>query len=73
MNPPPTTTARVLGRTVWNPEYLFIPLRNREPFSIHSRMDRASGTVLTSKIPGRSIPGSGGRIDDAPGDSTSLS
>ena len=73
MNPPPMTTARVLGLTVWKPEYLSIPDRNRVPFSIHSRIARVSGTVLTSKIPGRSIPGSGGRIDGAPGDSTSLS
>ncbi len=33
----------------------------------------ASGTVRTEKIPGRSMPGSGGRIGAAPGDSTSLS
>ena len=35
--------------------------------------ERASGTVRTWKMPGRSMPGSGGQIDGAPGDSTSLS
>jgi hypothetical protein len=67
------TTARVLGLILWKPEYLCIPERNKEPRSIHSRIARASGTVLTWKIPGRSIPGIGGRTDGAPGDSTSLS
>ena len=43
------------------------------PRSIHSRTARASGTVLTSKMPGKSMPGSGGRTETAPGDSTSLS
>ena len=73
MKPPPTTTARVLGRIVWNPEYRYMPARNSEPFSSHSRIARASGTVRSWKIPGRSIPGKGGRIDLAPGDNTSLS
>ena len=73
MKPPPMTTARVLGFTVWKPAYLSIPVRNSEPRSIHSRIARASGTVRTWKIPGRSIPGKGGRTDSAPGDSTSLS
>ena len=73
MNPPPMTTARVLGRTVWKPEYRCMPDRNSDPRSIHSRMARVSGTVRTSKMPGRSMPGRGGRIDGAPGDSTSLS
>ena len=50
-----------------------MPDRNSDPRSIHSRMARVSGTVRTSKIPGRSMPGRGGRIDGAPGDSTSLS
>ena len=44
-----------------------------DPRSIHSRIAFASGTVLTWKIPGRSMPGSGGRTDGAPGESTSLS
>ena len=43
------------------------------PRSIHRRISRASGTVRTEKIPGRSIPGRGGRMGAAPGDSTSLS
>ncbi len=73
MNPPPMTTARRAGLTNWIPEYLNIPDRNSVPFSIHSRIDRASGTVRTWKIPGRSIPGSGGRTDGAPGERTSLS
>ena len=73
MNPPPTTTARVLGRSVWKPEYLCIPARNAVPLSTHSRIAFASGTVRTWKIPGRSIPGSGGCTDAAPGESTSLS
>ena len=41
--------------------------------SIQARIWAASGTVLTPKIPGRSIPGSGGRMGAAPGESTSLS
>jgi len=41
--------------------------------SIHSRISLASGTILSEKIPGRSIPGKGGRIGAAPGESTSLS
>ena len=67
------TTACLAGRTVWNPEYRSIPARKLVPRSIHSRICLASGTVRTGKIPGRSIPGSGGRIEGAPGDSTSLS
>ena len=43
------------------------------PRSIHWRIVRTSGTVRTSKMPGRSIPGSGGRTEAAPGESTSLS
>ncbi len=50
-----------------------MPARNRVPRSIHSRIARASGTVRTWKMPGRSMPGSGGRIGAAPGESTSLS
>jgi hypothetical protein len=73
MKPAPTTTARIGGRTVWNPEYLSMPARKVVPRSIHSRISLASGTVLTGKMPGRSIPGSGGRTDGAPGESTSLS
>ena len=73
MNPPPTTTARVVGLTNWIPEYLNIPARNSVPCSTHSRIVRASGTVRTWKIPGRSMPGRGGRTEGAPGDSTSLS
>ena len=73
MNPPPMTTARIVGRTVWNPEYFSIPARKLVPRSIHSRISLASGTVRTGKMPGRSMPGSGGRIEGAPGDSTSLS
>jgi hypothetical protein len=61
--PPPTTTARALGRIVWKPEYLSIPSRKLMPLSIHSRMARASGALLTCKMPCRSMPG----------DSTSLS
>jgi len=49
------TTARVFGARsesrIW-----FMPARKAEPRSIHSRIARASGTVLTSKMPGRSIP-----------------
>ena len=73
MNPPPITTARRCGFTNWIPEYLNIPARNVVPPSTHSRIVRASGTVRTWKIPGRSMPGRGGRTDGAPGDSTSLS
>ena len=50
-----------------------MPARNAVPRSIHSRIARASGTVRTWKMPGRSMPGSGGCTDGAPGDSTSLS
>ena len=73
MKPAPTTTACLAGRTVWNPEYFSMPARKLVPRSIHSRISLASGTVLTGKMPGRSIPGSGGRIEGAPGESTSLS
>ena len=73
MNPPPTTTACFAGFTVWNPEYTSIPVRKLVPRAIHSRIARASGTVRTSKIPGRSIPGIGGRTVAAPGESTSAS
>jgi sulfate transport system permease protein len=57
------TTARALGRIVWKPEYLSIPSRKLMPLSIHSRMARAPGALLTCKMPCRSMPG----------DSTSLS
>ena len=73
MNPPPTTTARFGFVTTWSPVYESSPVRVSVPRSSHFRMVRASGTVLTEKIPGRSMPGSGGRIGAAPGDSTSLS
>ena len=59
--------------TVWNAVYVSIPVRPVTSRSSHWRMVRASGTVRTEKIPGRSMPGSGGRIGAAPGDSTSLS
>ncbi len=73
MNPPPTTTARIGLVTVWNPVYESIPVRPATSRCSHSRIWRASGTVRTEKIPGRSMPGSGGRIGAAPGESTSLS
>jgi hypothetical protein len=73
MNPPPTTTARCGFSTVWNPVYLSIPVLPVWSRSSHCRIARASGTVRTEKMPGRSMPGSGGRIGAAPGDSTSLS
>ena len=41
--------------------------------SIQARIWPASGTVRTPKIPGRSMPGSGGRMGAAPGEITSLS
>ena len=50
-----------------------MPLGVADPRCSHSRMVLASGTVRTEKIPGRSMPGSGGRIGAAPGESTSLS
>ena len=50
-----------------------MPVRNVVPRSIHSRIARASGTVRTMKMPGRSMPGSGGFTERAPGESTSLS
>ena len=53
--------------------YESIPVFVSSPRCSHSRMVRASGTVRTEKIPGRSMPGSGGRIGAAPGESTSLS
>ena len=73
MNPPPTTTARLGLVTVWNPVYESIPVFASSPRWSHARMTRASGTVLTEKIPGESMPGSGGRMGAAPGDSTSVS
>ena len=73
MKPPPTTTARFGFVTVWNPVYESMPDFASSPRWSHSRMVRASGTVLTEKIPGRSMPGRGGRIGAAPGDNTSLS
>ena len=50
-----------------------MPDRSAMSRSSHSRIVLASGTVRTEKMPGRSMPGSGGRIGAAPGDSTSLS
>ena len=41
--------------------------------AIHERIRRESGMLRTAKTPGRSTPGSGGRIGAAPGDSTSAS
>ena len=73
MNPPPTTTARFGFVTTWWPVYESIPVFVSSPRCSHSRMVRASGTVRTEKIPGRSMPGSGGRIGAAPGERTSLS
>ncbi len=74
MKPPPTTTARFGFVTTWRPVYESSPvLTPSGQRHSHSRMIRASGTVLTEKIPGRSMPGSGGRIGAAPGESTSLS
>jgi len=66
MYPPSTTTARFVLSNGWNPEDVCSPVESLEPRSIHSRISLASGTVLTEKIPGRSIPGKGGRIGAAP-------
>ena len=41
--------------------------------AIHSRMRRTSGMFRKVRMPGRSIPGSGGLTGDAPGESTSAS
>ncbi len=73
MYPPPTTTARFGLCSDWSPVDWYSSARSLAPRSSHSRICRASGTVRTEKIPGRSIPGSGGRIGAAPGESTSLS
>ena len=73
MKPPPTTTARFGFIHHLVTRVRVHPRRSAESRSSHSRIFLASGTVLTEKIPGRSIPGSGGRIGAAPGDNTSLS
>ncbi len=73
MNPPPTTTARSGFVTTCCPVYESIPEWGGSFCWSHSRIVRASGTVRTEKIPGRSMPGSGGRIGAAPGERTSLS
>ena len=49
---PPPTTTAVLA--LWS--------------AIHERMRRESGIVRTAKMPGKSTPGSSGRIGAAPGD-----
>ena len=73
MNPPPTTTARRCLLRACAPVYESRPGSSvRLPWT-HSRTAAASGTVRTGKMPGRSMPGSGGRMGAAPGESTSLS
>ena len=66
--------ARRRASPIWKPEYLCIPARNSVPRSIHSRIVRASGTVLhlEDSRAGRCRAAADGSTA-APGDSTSLS